>query len=149
MTKITHFLDEHFFLSNFYDHEFTVVINGHSYTGLTVEHVFQACKTNNMHDAKMILDAGTPFEAKRIGRRVKLRHDWEDIKLGIMSLCIEEKFTNPGLQKKLLNTKNARLVEGNYWHDNFWGVCTCDEHEEKGLNWLGRLLEIERSRLLL
>lgn len=33
------------------------------------------------------------------------------------------------------------IVEGNYWHDNYWGNCTCDKCKNiEGQNKLGKIL---------
>ena len=40
-----------------------------------------------------------------------------------------------------LATGGAVLVEGNTWHDNYWGCCTCSRCAgRRGRNNLGRLL---------
>lgn len=59
-----------------------------------------------------------------------------------MEEILRMKFTqNTKLRKRLLATRNERLVEGNTWHDNFWGECYCPHCENKvGLNHLGKLL---------
>ena len=49
---------------------------------------------------------------------------------------------------RLLSTSNATLVEGNWWHDNFWGDCYCPKCKGiPGANTLGRLLMELRSKL--
>ena len=58
----------------------------------------------------------------------------------IMSEIIHAKFTqNKDLRILLVNTYPQTLVEGNTWHDYFWGVC-----DGRGENWLGRILMAER-----
>ena len=44
---------------------------------------------------------------------------------------------NPKLRQKLLDTNGVELVEYNYWHDVFWGVC---KKTEVGENHLGKLI---------
>ena len=46
-----------------------------------------------------------------------------------------QKFSDKKLQKKLIDTGDAELIEGNWWGDKFWGVC-----EGEGENHLGKLL---------
>lgn len=54
------------------------------------------------------------------------------------------KFTqNPILAQRLLDTGEARIAEGNYWGDLFWGV---DDVTGEGENHLGRLLMELRQR---
>ena len=40
----------------------------------------------------------------------------------------------------LLATGGEELIEGNWWHDNFFGVCTCGPCDGKGKNNLGKIL---------
>ena len=49
---------------------------------------------------------------------------------------------NPDLMKKLLATGDAKLVEGNTWHDNYWGICRCGSRDKcgTGSNMLGKIL---------
>ena len=59
----------------------------------------------------------------------------------LISKILEEKFKNPSLRERLLKTDECELIEGNYWHDNFWGMCTCDHCKDKAKhNHLGKLL---------
>ena len=44
-----------------------------------------------------------------------------------MADILTAKFTyNPELADKLVATTGRLLVEGNTWHDQTWGNCTCD-----------------------
>jgi predicted NAD-dependent protein-ADP-ribosyltransferase YbiA (DUF1768 family) len=64
-------------------------------------------------------------------------------------MLLIEKFTqNPELGKLLVETHPATLVEGNWWHDQFWGDCTCKKHADiPGANMLGKRLMRVRERL--
>lgn len=85
--------------------------------------------------------AHSPGEAKRRGRKVTMRDDWKEVKIDIMLDLLQLKFSDPILKQQLLATGNAKLVEGNYWHDNFWGTCRCGRcNNVRKENWLGRLL---------
>lgn len=87
----------------------------------------------------------TPKEAKAAGRRVKLRPDWEEVKDGLMEEIVYEKFSqNDGLAIKLLETGDATLIEGNNWHDQYWGV---DLETGEGENKLGIILMRVRDRI--
>ena len=58
------------------------------------------------------------------------------------------KFAIPELREKLLATKDAELIEGNWWHDNFWGNCLCSKCKDiQGKNMLGKLLMKEREQI--
>ena len=101
----------------------------------SVEHAYQAAKTQHQEEREWIKSAKTPGEAKRRGQKITIKKDWEYVKLGVMSLLVKRKFKTPKLEEKLLATGNAELIEGNYWHDTFWGVCN-----GKGENHLGKIL---------
>ena len=136
--KIDKFEGEYRWLSNFWEEP--VSFNGDSYP--SVEHAFQAAKTQDENLRKLVRDASTPSAAKRAGRRVPLRKDWEDVKIGVMLEILRNKFSAPRLQKKLLATGDAELIEGNWWHDVFWGVCN-----GHGENNLGKLLMKVRDEI--
>ena len=138
--RIDSFSGDFAFLSNFF--ESPIEIEGHAYP--TVEHAFQAFKTHNLVERKNIREAETPGKAKRMGRNVGLRPDWESVKIELMLAFITKKFKDPVLKQKLLETGNAELIEGNTWHDTFWGV---DSNTGKGKNWLGRLLMEVREEI--
>ena len=56
-----------------------------------------------------------PSEAKKLGRRVNLRKDWEAVKVKIMEEIVRAKFTqNPDLAEKLLATGDAYLEGGQH-----------------------------------
>lgn len=68
-----------------------------------------------------------PAQAKKIGNKITLPSNWNQIKVEVMRIGLIEKFKIPELRAKLLATGNAYLEEGNTWHDNFWGVCSCNK----------------------
>lgn len=109
----------------------------------TSEHYYQAAKATNVMDAVKIRDVGTPGAAKKAGRNVRMRADWDEIKIGVMRDALDLKFDfdRPEAQM-LLDTGEALLVEGNTWGDRFWGV-----DDGLGQNWLGWLLMAKRAHL--
>ena len=113
------FVGEYAFLSNFWVSPLT--IDGITFP--TVEHAFQASKTFDAEERTRVASAPTPTAAKRAGRKVKLRPDWEEVKVAIMEDLVRRKFADPELSAKLLETGERELVEGNTWNDRFWGVC--------------------------
>lgn len=145
---ISSFTGKYDFLSNFYPCRV-------SYKGLEYHHTegaFQAQKSLNEQDKKVIANMVNPSEAKKAaGRRgfVKLRPDWEEVKDQIMDEVLIAKFTqNPELRDRLLATGDAMLVEGNTWHDNYWGNCICARCRTKvGRNQLGKNLMSIREEL--
>jgi|15BtaG_2_1085339.scaffolds.fasta_scaffold86590_1 ribA/ribD-fused uncharacterized protein len=119
------------FLSNFHPLEGSTL---HGYP--TVENFFQAMKCHDETYRKG-LKLVTPAVAKKLGRRCKLRDNWEVIKFDVMIYALRKKFTEPRLHEKLLATGNQTLVEGNYWNDTYWGV---NLKTGNGENNLGKLL---------
>lgn len=120
------------FLSNFYPSSIT---DEDYITYPTVEHYFQAMKTLDTGVRFYIAIQTTPGKAKRLGRRLDLRPDWEFIKDSVMEKALRIKFSNPELRKALLDTGDEYLEEGNTWGDQYWGVCN-----GVGKNTLGKLL---------
>lgn len=129
---ILSFRDEYFFLSNFYPVE--IKLDGIVYPN--AETAFQAQKTLDVEERRKFSMLKNPVQAKRLGRKVKLRDDWEEVKLDIMTEVVSQKFLqHPHLIEMLLQTGDEELIEGNKWGDRFWGVC-----KGKGKNNLGKIL---------
>lgn len=135
---INYFRNENNFLSNF-AYAF-IEIDGVRYP--TVENAFQAMKCKDKEDRLMFVYQ-KPGAAKRLGRKVQLREDWEDIKVKVMYILLVKKFSQPEFREKLLATGDARLIEGNTWGDKFWGV----PFGKTGKNILGKLLMKVRQEL--
>jgi ribA/ribD-fused uncharacterized protein len=135
---IDRFIGKYGFLSNFWSCK--IRFEGKTYP--STEHAFQAAKTLDNSERETIRKITTPKEAKRYGRRVKLRKDWESIKLNIAEMVVEQKFKDPELREWLLETGYAQLVEGNFHGDTFWGRCN-----DVGENHLGRILMKVREKI--
>ena len=147
MPKVTidSFQGDFEFLSNFYPSP--IVGKDDEILYPTVEHYFQAHKTLNLEERQRIANASSPGLAKRAGRAVNLRKDWEKVKVNIMSEALELKFEDEELKQKLIATGDAKLVEGNRWHDNYWGNCSCPKCKNiVGMNKLGVLLKVIRTK---
>ncbi len=144
MDTIDSFTGEYADFSNFSTS--IVYLGGH--IAATVENGYQAAKAVHFIDRIAILNEPTPGRAKRAGRKVEIRPDWEQIKLWVMEDLLRQKFSftenlhSSSRLLHLLGTGNATLIEGNYWNDRFWGVCNGE-----GENHLGRLLMQIRSDL--
>lgn len=137
---IDSFFGKYRFLSNF--EPCTVVYDGLTYT--CSEAAYQAAK-NKSNDVSLHIAFTTMngSQAKYAGQKLKLRPDWNEVKVDVMYAIVKDKFTrNPELREKLLNTGNLELIEGNYWGDTFWGVCN-----GKGENHLGKILMRVRKEL--
>jgi len=147
MTSIENFRGEHRFLSNFSE---SLIRGAGDICYPTAEAAFQGGKTRDMGARAKIAAAPTPEEAKRLGRRVRLIPDWDEHRHVVMRAVLRAKFADPDLGRRLLDTGDAELVEGNRWHDQFWGCCRCGTRPlcaDPGENWLGRHLMALRSDL--
>ena len=132
LDKITSFSGEYHFLSNFW---YSQIITPDGRAWQTVEHFYQAMKTADLKEQENIRVLSTPGQAKRAGRRVITRPQWDKIKVNVMREGLKLKFTIPEMKKLLLGTGNTHLEEGNKWGDTFWGTTN-----GVGKNWLGKLL---------
>ncbi len=115
---ITSFSREYHFLSNFYIEP--------DRTHVVAE--YQAAKCVDEFERTIIISKSglyaPPGQAKRAGKKVKLRPDWEQVKFQIMDELVMAKFVDhPELREKLLATGDAELIECNTWGDRFWGMC--------------------------
>lgn len=138
------------FLSNFYPCK--IYYDGVSYQ--STESAYQAHKTLDLKERKKFSKIKSPSYAKRLGRKLKLRSDWERIKFSIMKDLLRIKFSNRELRDELLETGFDYLEERNTWHDVCFGVCEggCGEynyegHPLMGQNYLGKLLMEVREEI--
>ena len=83
-----------------------------------------------------------PARVKQFGKIVKVRRDWDDVKLDVMLWGVREKFKHTDLKDLLLSTGDEELVEGNTWNDTYWGIC-----RGEGQNNLGKILMKVRMEL--
>ena len=136
--KISKFDGEYSFLSNFY--ECPIDFLGLHFN--SSEAAFQSMKTP-IHSEQLLFINLSPSAAKKLGRKIQLRQDWELVKDHYMYRIVLAKFTqNYNLKQKLILTGEAELIEGNYWNDTYWGVCN-----GIGQNKLGKILMRVRSEL--
>lgn len=144
MPNVTSFQGFYRFLSNFSP----ASIRWQGRIWPTVEHAYQASKTLDLFEQEAIRLTSEAGAAKRLGRGVTLRPDWFEVRLAIMAELVSCKFDqHPDLKAKLLATGDAQLVEGNRWHDGFWGTCRCGRCPP-GQNRLGRILMAKRKEYL-
>lgn len=141
---ILRFDGQYRFLSNFFSTP--ILFEGATYP--SVENAFQSAKTLDPAERSLFTQCTAAY-AKKIGRAVALRSDWETVKDGILRELLVQKFA-PGTEmaRLLMCTGDAYLCEGNTWHDNHFGACLCDRctytaHQ----NVLGALLMEIRSQL--
>ena len=136
---IDNFRGEYYFLSNFFPTP--IWLGGREYK--TVEHFYQANKAESLILHEYIRNAVSPEEAKKRGKEVAKRADWENVKLQIMGLGLILKFDIVDLGDMLLATGEEELVEGNTWGDTYWGVCN-----GVGENHLGKTLMTVRDQII-
>lgn len=137
MREIDSFRGKYHFLSNFY--VAPVYVYGIEYPN--AEAAFQAQKCVLPEEAEAFKTM-SPQMAKRYGRMVQLKPNWEQIKDSVMLNVVRAKFKNPELKDLLLNTGTAELIEGNSWGDTYWGVCNGN-----GKNRLGEILMTVRTEV--
>jgi len=148
---ITSFDGEYKPLSNFWYKP--VLLEGIAFVDGTIyatnEHAYQAAKTLDFGRRIEIAAADTPGKAKRLGnhKNTIIRPDWSGVKREIMLDLIRQKFSYTDMEYLLLSTGNQKLVEGNTWHDNYWGICSCEMCNGVGKNWLGKLLMFVRMEI--
>lgn len=138
MDKIDFFRGQYSFLSNFY--EAPLEYDGRVYANS--EGAFHSMKSLDpkVRDKFKPLN---PSEAKKLGRSVILRTDWDLVKDQYMKEIVLAKFEqNPDIAYKLIETGDTILIEGNWWGDRYWGVCN-----GTGKNKLGKILMEVRTEL--
>jgi ribA/ribD-fused uncharacterized protein len=94
----------------------------------SAEHAFQAAKNRDRGYREHIAALPAWRDAKRAGRQVQLRHDWERVKRAVMLQVVLDKFLrDPYLGDGLLATGDRVLIEGNNWGDDQWGAVPVTE----------------------
>ena len=132
------FRGEHRWLSNFAP----VNVKFEGVTYRSTEHAYQAAKTLDLLEREQIHACATPGKAKRLSRTLTLRSDWESVKARVMLDLTRQKYRKPEYRRKLLQTGDYQIVEGNTWGDTYWGVC-----RGKGENRLGKIIMQVREEI--
>ena len=141
--NICGFFGKYRWLSNFWLCTIVVRWKGEVLRFTCVEEGFQSCKSDSLETRKRFQGVG-PLRAKRMGKEIRLREDWSDVKLQVMEFFVRQKFLqNPDLRRKLINTGSAYLEETNQWGDTFWGVS-----RGVGQNHLGKILMKIRKEMV-
>ncbi|WP_330310714.1 NADAR family protein [Streptomyces sp. NBC_00523] len=111
----------------------------------SVQHGYWALSAADASDRSRIRDAASGSEAHELGGRAARRSDWPDVRLAVMAGLLRAKFTqHPELAQVLLSTGDARISYTGFEDSPFWR----DVPDDRGRNWMGRLLELTRSELL-
>lgn len=138
LLEIKGFFNDYRWLSNFHLCQI-------EYSGLvwnSTEHAYQAAKTLNHDEYTAVHLAETPNKAKKLGKKLTIRDDWDSVKIQIMTELTIIKYKIPELREKLLATGDAYLEESNWWHDKFWGTC-----QGVGENHLGKIIMDIRQKI--
>lgn len=131
------FKNNYTFLSNFYPTKL-------EYKGIfydNAEAAYQAQKCKNKDDKFKFIGINGAT-AKKLGKTIDIIDGWDGFKHEIMFEIVYQKFLqNNSIAEKLIATENEMIIETNYWHDNFWGSCECENCKYiKGMNNLGYIL---------
>jgi len=139
--RTPNFRDDLDFCSNFYSSPFPA--GGLEFR--TVEHFYQSMLAADGQET--IINAATPAIAKKLAKTFPRIPDEAEAKDRVMSMGLYFKFLyHLNLREKLLAVPNERLIETNWWHDNYWGACMCPKcAQQPKLNKLGHLLALTKS----
>lgn len=157
MEPITSFEGEFEFLSSFAKLQVPIIWGDISFSAL--ENAYQSGKSSHVL-VRRAISRMTPGKAKREGEKIlkkgiSVNRWWnDDFRLRLMERLDFEKFSkDPELKAKLLATGDREIIEGNNWHDNFFGKCSCDncpvekQRPEAEQNNKGKILMRVRARL--
>lgn len=137
---ITEFQGEYRFLSNFWP----APVKMGKWVFPSSEHAYQAAKSLDEAAWSLFANTSSPGRAKRLGRSIRIRPDWEQIKFKIMAEIVALKFDqHADLRARLAETAPRLLIEGNSWGDRIWG-----QTDGRGENHLGRILMAYRDGYL-
>lgn len=150
MSSITAFQGEYRWLSTFWDEP--IFFRREQYR--TPEHAYQAAKFRDPLYQEVIRQAKTPGKAKRLGAAPDrmMVPNWKDGIEGwvaMYEITRAKYWGHPDLEAKLLATGDTYIMEGNTWHDQYWGNCVCGGEScvEEGRNYLGWIIMSVRKEL--
>lgn len=137
---IAKFKGAYAFLSNF--EPVWVELEGIRYK--SVEHAYQAAKSLDPKWRKYCKQEESAGKVKKQSRKISWRDDWQVVIVEVMRDLLVQKFNQEPFRSLLLETGQVYIIEGNVWHDTFWGV---DLRTGEGKNILGHLLMEIREEL--
>ncbi|MEV6350311.1 NADAR family protein [Actinoplanes sp. NPDC051851] len=124
------------------DYPATVVYAGREYRSVT--HAYWAVSAADPEWHDRIAGAERGVEAESLGREAPRRDGWAGVRLAVMGALLRDKFRrHPSFAATLLATGDARILY-NDGGNGYWAV-----DGRRGTNWVGRLLEVVRSELIL
>lgn len=119
------------FLRNGY--KCSITFDGEIYP--SVEHAYQASKTDLERHRDEIRDAATAKDAVDLGRSLVLRRGWNMDKLAYMEDFLRQKFSNEKLMEKMSQLDDSPIKAD--MPSDFWGTGNIDG---AGQNMLGKIL---------
>lgn len=138
---IEQFRKEYGWLSNFTD--VTIVLDDIKYR--SVEHAYMSAKSDEKEWKLFCADFNnTASKIKLESKTIKIKQNWNLIKLQVMEDCLRQKFNQEPFKTQLINTNDMYIQEGNNWSDKYWGVCL---KTNQGSNHLGKLIMKIRTEL--
>lgn len=137
---IKEFQKEYRWLSNFAPCK--IVLSGKEYA--SVEHAYMAAKSTDPEWRLFCQKTNSPGQVKKASRRIKLRPNWDVLKIKIMKKCLKQKYNQAPYKAKLRKTGAQFIQEGNWWNDKFWGACL---KTGEGENILGKLIMEIRTEM--
>jgi ribA/ribD-fused uncharacterized protein len=138
---IEQFKGEYRWLSNFAP--VVIHIDGIDYP--SVEHAYMSCKSDDDSWKAYCSDPDNSAGTVKVkSREIDLINGWHSKKLGVMEMCLRQKFSQEPYRTRLIDTGDTYIQEGNYHGDKFYGVCL---RTNEGLNHLGRLIMQIRNEI--
>lgn len=132
------------------DYPCDIVYQGLHFNCVTSAYEAQKAKSEIKKLFYTHLDATQSLQLSKINNLSDNRIQLNSTHIDIMHELLKDKFSNnKDCLSKLLFTKSNILVYNNSWHDNFWGICSCENCSDKNYNHLGRLLMSIRDEYLL
>ncbi|CAM9148757.1 unnamed protein product [Phaeothamnion confervicola] len=122
-------------------HRSSVLLPGDDEPYPTIEHAFQASKTEDPGLRAAVRAARTGIDAKKTTRTAPVTDAWRARSEALMELLVRDKFLrHPKQRDRLIATGDRPIVFENTHDDRIWGVC-----RGAGENKLGKLLEQVRA----
>jgi ribA/ribD-fused uncharacterized protein len=116
--RISGFFGQYRFLSNFWP----APVEWRGVEFPSVEVAYQAAKCADQKQMEDFVTL-TASEAKKKGKSVIIRPNWDTERVKVMWHLVMQKFSkHPDLRNKLIGTGKRYLAEANAWKDKFWGV---------------------------
>ena len=100
-----------------------------------VENYYQASKSLDKAERLKFVNISA-YSAKQLGKSIKLRSDWDNVKYDVMRKGLSQKFSDPKFMQILQSTKGKQIIEWTWWGDKIWGM----NLQSQGNNALGKLL---------